>query len=303
MLPKEFLLSSNYKMPSIGIGTYGFCDANELQKSLEAAISLGYRHIDTASHYSNEMEIGRVLSNVFESGMRREDFFITTKLWCDSHDRVEEALKKSLKKLNLEYIDLYLIHYPVKYKLDGIGNVLLLNEKPCLDDFSPETVWNQMETLVAGRYARSIGLSNFGIYNTRKVLEVSDKKPAVSQFEVHPYLHQEELVDFCFQNKIQVVSYSSLGGSINAHVTLKKVREDEEIEKIAKRRSKSTSQIILSFLVQNKIGVIPQSKSYVHLKENVELCELDEDDINTIRGIEKDIRYIHPDYLGDELFK
>lgn len=251
----------------------------------------------------SEEDIGKVLMEIYSEGViKREDLFITTKIWCDEHGDPLNALEKSLRKLQTDYIDLYLIHYPVTYKLDDQGCQMLdVNGLPILEEFDPVGLWKKMENLVLTKKARSIGVSNFGIYNLSQVINSCKIKPAAIQIEVHPYLKQKEILDFCDKNGITVVSFSSLGShGINE---TKLVRNDKDILKIAKKHAKSPSQVILSYLVQNNICVIPKSTNPSHLRENTELVELDEEDNKAIDSIKIYHRYVNPTYLGKDAFR
>lgn len=301
-LEKEFMLNSGHKIPSVGLGTWHIETQSEITQTLKNAINLGYRHIDTAQKYNNEKQIGIALKSLLNKNICRNEFFLTTKLWCDKHNDVKGGIEMSLKNLNLDYVDLYLIHYPVSVKTDEMGNAIKKEGVFLIDVFDPVKVWRQMECLVDCGKVKSIGVSNFGIENISKILECCRIKPAIAQFELHPYLQQKELVDFCRMNGIQTVSFSSLG-SLSTYGNSLKVVNDEDIKEIAKKYEKSVAQTILSFLVQNKHCVIPRSTSEVHLKENLELFELSEKDLKRIGKIEKNIRYIHPNYLGTDLFK
>lgn len=274
----EFKLNSGYKIPAIGIGTWELNDKKVLLDALEAAYEIGYRHIDTAAFYGNEEVIGEFLKR-----HKREEIFITTKLWNEDHDDVLSAVNLSLKKLQIEYVDLYLVHWPVNFK----------------SEFDVKKLWSQMESLVELKKAKSIGVSNFGIKNLSAILSFCKIKPAANQIELHPYLPQEEIRAFCKVNNIQVISYSSLGTSSGRSKTLK---SDPNLLKIANAHNKCVPQVILSYLVSEGVCVIPKSKSKEHLKSNFELLNLSDAEKNEIRAIKTRIRYVDPSSFGQHRF-
>lgn len=184
-------------------------EKEDIVKALNAALEYGYRHIDTAYVYNNERIIGNVLKEWLSSGkIKREDLFLTTKLPGKGMygDKVEQYLKESLENLQLDYVDLYLIHTPIGLKHDNENNFGTVN---------PETdfieVWKVMEELVKNKRTRYIGLSNFNIQQIEKVLKICTIKPANLQIELHLYLQQNDLVNYCKQNKISVTAYCPLG--------------------------------------------------------------------------------------------
>ncbi|KAK6090985.1 hypothetical protein P3W45_000230 [Vairimorpha bombi] len=301
MFDKKVKLNSGYEMPMIGLGTWMNQDENKLEESIRNAIKVGYRHIDTALIYENEKMIGKILKKIFSEGeIKREDLFITSKLWNSYHDNPELGIKTSLKDLQLDYLDLYLIHWPVKFKADE-NCVSKKTEQgdDILDEFDCLGVWRNMEKLVENRLAKSIGVANFGIKNCSKILDACKIKPAVNQFEIHPYLTQNELVDYCKQNNIQVISYSSLGGTVPNKI---RVKEDPEIIKISEKYKKTVLQVILSWLIQRDILVIPKSTSESHIKENGEIFTLEDEDFNRISELNSDYRYVKGGNWGPELF-
>lgn len=273
---KEYTLSSGYKMPEIGFGTWKLKE--KLPEILDEAYKSGYRHIDTASHYENEDIIGKWLAKK----QIRESMFITTKLWNDCHDCVEKACAESMKRLNLTYIDLYLVHFPVNSK--GEFNVVKL--------------WKDMEKLVESGKVRSIGCSNFGIINLKKILSFCKIKPAALQIELHPYLQQEELRKFCKEQKIQVISYCSLGSNVENH----SIKNDLLIKKIAEKHNTTVCTILLSFCTNLECCVIPKSSNFNHIKTNMITVKLDKDDMEEIKTLEKGFRYNDVQSFGPNRF-
>ncbi|XP_030760215.1 1,5-anhydro-D-fructose reductase-like [Sitophilus oryzae] len=284
-------------IPAVGYGTFSIVDEEVLEKALGAAIETGYRHIDTAHTYDNEHLIGKVLKKWFDSGkLRREDIFITTKL--PPHgvhpDRVEKFLKESLEKLQLDYIDLYLIHFPVTTKTRL--HVLPLEVEPT-DHLA---VWKKLEEQVDLGRVKNIGLSNFNQRQVARILEHSRIKPAANQVELHVYLQQPELVKFCLDNGVALVSYFSLGNPGIAkffaahgsgHLKFKQfgLLDNPTVQQIAEKHRKSTAQVLLRFLVQKNISVIPKSINPDRIKQNIDLFgfNLDEDDVKALESLDK----------------
>jgi len=288
-------LVGGYKIPVVGLGTWQCDDEKELETALDAALEIGYRHIDTAFAYRNEDVIGRVLKKWFTSGkIKREDLFITTKLPLDAinPDRVETFIKKSLDSLQLDYVDLYLIHFPV-------------GTKPRVDlkaPFEAEptdhiAVWKKLEEQVDAGRTKTIGISNFNIKQVDRIVKNSRIKPASLQIENHVFLPQNDLVKFAQDNGIVVVAYSPLGspgiGKFYAKfgVTGKEVPSilnNPTIKKIADKHKKSSAQVALKFLLQRNIVVIPKSVTVNRVKENINLFDftLDKNDISALGELE-----------------
>lgn len=273
-----FKLNDGNKIPAIGMGTWQLTDREILLKALESAYEIGYRHIDTASFYGNEHIIGEFLKK-----HKREEFFITTKLWNTDHNDVLAAANKSLKNLGIDYFDLYVVHWPVN--LNG--------------NFDLKKLWPQMESLVELKKAKSIGVSNFGIKNLTALLSICKIKPAVNQIELHPYLPQDEIRDFCKKHCILVISYSSLGSSSGGNNIL---RDDPTLNEIASSRNITVFQVVLSYLISEGIAVIPRSKSKDHLKTNLDLVEITEQEREKIKSITIRERYVDPKQFGEHRF-
>ncbi|CAL5378337.1 unnamed protein product [Camellia sinensis] len=208
-------LKNGYKMLIIGLGIRPM-DSKDIKTVLIHAIKLGYSHFDCAV---NEEEVGEALAIALQAGpVKREELFITTKLWNSDHGHVVEACKDSLKKLQLDYLDLYLVHFPVAAPHTGVGKTKsVLGEDGVLDidtTISLETTWHAMEDLVSMGLVRHIGISNCGILLTRDCLAYAKVKPAVNQIELHPYLQCESLVNFCQKHGICVTAHTPLGGAV-----------------------------------------------------------------------------------------
>jgi len=215
-------LPDGSRVPHIGLGTFGSdsVPARTVADTVRNAIVAGYRHIDCASVYGNEKEIGLVLAEIFKRGsLKREDLWITSKVWNDMHDGVAESCRKSLADLQLNYLDLYLVHWPFPNyhppKCDV--NSRSPNARPYIHERYMET-WRQMEKLVQDGLVRHIGTSNMTIPKLKLLLRDAKLKPAFNEMELHPHFQQPELFDFCVRNGIQPVGYCPLGspGALNA---------------------------------------------------------------------------------------
>jgi len=280
------------KMPVVGLGTWQASDEAELETALNAALDAGYRHIDTAFAYGNENVIGKVINQWIKDGkLKREDVFITTKLPQSGihRDRVEKYMKQSLANLGLDYVDLYLIHFPVGTK-----------EKKGVVEFEPhdhEGVWKAMEAQVDAGRAKTIGVSNFNVSQVDNLLKIARIKPACNQVELHVFLQQPDLVNFCQSKGIVMVAYSPIANPGysqflklrgQAERKLVNVLKDPVISEIAKKHSKTNVQVALRFLVQKNIVVIPKSVKPSRLRENIDLFSfsLDDADMKKLEGLD-----------------
>ncbi|XP_056636937.1 prostaglandin F synthase 1-like [Diorhabda sublineata] len=316
-------MNNGKKIPSIGIGTFTVTKETELTTALNEALKIGYRHIDTATFYQNEHIIGNVLNKWLTSGqVKREDLFVTTKLHIiDSFpEKVEEAVKSSLEKLQLEYIDLLLIHCPVSCYVDENGGFV-----PAPTDHIG--VWKKMEVEVDAGRVKSIGLSNFNMNQIEKIRASARIPPANIQVEIHPYHQQKKLREYCKKHDIVIVAYSSLGAPGVNHFyraigwhdhELPGVLTNPEIVRIAKKHKRSPAQIALRFALQLDLAVIPKSTNPERLKENFHIFDFDlsDEDMNDIEGLEQgiqtkiiDLKFLspiitqHPEYPYKELIE
>ncbi|KAI0378273.1 aldo-keto reductase [Hypomontagnella monticulosa] len=315
-LPDSFVLNNSYKVPAVGLGTFQGDEGNSLVKNaVKLALARGYRHIDGAHAYGNEKEIGEAIK---ESGIPREEIFVTSKLaqtWHDPVD-VERALDESLKNLQLEYVDLYLMHFPHAYKAGEYNKTIRHpsgNGKPVID-YSlsrryPET-WQAMEKLVATGKTRSIGLSNFNILKTKRILENAKIVPAVNQVEIHPYFPQHELHLFSAKHGILIMAHQPLGGrpasTVRGNPDEPFPTDDQRIVDIASKCGMTPAQVCLSWAVQRGIPVVPKSVSEVHMEQNLRLKRLPDDmflvvdQLSLKRG---PLRFLDPSrHLGFDIF-
>ncbi|MEL7145432.1 MAG: aldo/keto reductase [Bacteroidota bacterium] len=296
---KTLQFSTGGEMPVLGLGTWKSA-TNEVYEAVKTALAIGYRHIDCAAIYGNEKEVGEAVKESIDKGIvTREDLWITSKLWnnCHGRDQVIPALKKTLEDLQLDYLDLYLIHWPVPLKPESMfpesgEDFLSLDSQPISD------TWKGMEAAHKEGLAKQIGVSNFGIEKLTSLFSTAIVKPMVNQVELHPYLAQNPLVDFCKDHEIFLTAYSPLGSNdrperlkaSNEPILLK----DETIQRIAVEKGISAAQVLLSWQIHRGISVIPKSVNSDRLAENLAAAEisLSSIEMNKINSLDLDRRYI-----------
>lgn len=291
-------LNTGFKMPVLGLGVWRM-DKKDIKNLLTEAIKIGYRHFDCAADYKNEVEVGEAFKEAFDTDLvKREDLFITTKLWNSDHGHVIEACKNSLKKLQLDYLDLYLIHFPMASKHSGVGTTRsLLDEEGVLEidtTISLESTWHDMEKLVEMGLVRSIGISNYDVYLTRDCLAYSNIKPAVNQIETHPYFQREGLIKFCQKHGIAITAHTPLGGALANTERFGSVSclDDPVLKKLSDKHNKSPAQIVLRWGIQRNTIVIPKSSKTKRLEENINIFEfeLSKEDMELIRSMDRKYR-------------
>ncbi|KRF55091.1 glyoxal reductase [Bacillus sp. Soil768D1] len=257
-------LHNGVKMPQVGFGVFKVKNGSETVESVKKAIEVGYRSIDTAAVYENEEGVGQAIR---ESGISREELFITSKVWNtdQGYETTLQAFDDSLKRLGLEYLDLYLIHWPGKDKY-------------------LET-WKALEKLYNEGKVKSIGVSNFHVHHLEKLLANSEIKPVVNQIELHPLLTQVEIRDYCEKHEIKVEAWSPLGrGSLI---------EEPTINHIAKKHGKSSAQVLIRWHLQHEIVVIPKSITPSRIEENAQVFDfsLSLNEMNQIDALNKNERF------------
>jgi len=256
-------LTDGHSIPQAGLGTWKINDEAVFDKAFNAAIKAGYRHFDTAQAYGNEHLLGEAWQ---KSGLKREELFITTKIGVVNfgHDRTMHSFKDSLKNLGTDYVDLLLLHFPVPLLRKGS--------------------WKALEEIRQAGQARSIGVSNYTIRHLEELKGYAKDMPVINQVELHVFLQQPDLIDYCSKHGVAVEAYSPL-----AHGT---PMNNETISAIAKKHGKTYAQIMLRWCVQKGLIVIPKSATPDRIAENIDIFgfELDDEDMERLAGLDKDMR-------------
>jgi methylglyoxal/glyoxal reductase len=265
-------LNNGVEMPVLGLGVWKSQQGGEVESAIEYALETGYRSIDTATIYLNEAGVGEALRR---SEIPRNKVFVTSKVWNSDQgfDSTLQALQRSLEKLKMDYLDLYLVHWPVvgKYK----------------------QTWEAMEEIYESGLAKAVGVSNFMKHHLEDLLGSTQLVPAVNQIEFHPHLIQQELIDFCEQNSIQVEAWSPLMQG--------RIKDVKKLHDIGVKYNKTAAQVVLRWNLQKKIITIPKSSNPSRIKENADIFdfELSPSEIRLINGLDKNHRYgPDPDNFG-----
>ena len=262
---KEIILSNGVAIPSIGYGTWQTPEGEECVNATLKALSHGYRHIDTAAIYRNETSVGEAVKR---SGISREDIFITSKVWnkCRGYDMVMSAFERTLGKLGVDYLDLYLIHWPASKKQ---------YENP--DEINLDT-WRAMTELYKAGRIKAIGVSNFKPHHLAPLMN-TEVAPMVNQIEYHPGYAQAQTVEFCKKNGIKLEAWSPLGSG--------RVLSDPDLSRIAEKYGKSVAQICIRWCLQNGVIALPKSVTESRIKQNLEVFdfEISEEDMNFINSM------------------
>ena len=295
------------QMPILGLGTWK-STPGEVYKAVREALRIGYRHIDCAPIYGNEAEVGQALADSFKEGVTsRDQLWITSKLWNNSHapEDVQPSLEKTLSDLQIDFLDLYLIHWPVVLRkevlfLESVTDLI------ALDDLPISETWPIMEAMVDKGLCKHIGVSNFSVAKLKELLENSRLMPEMNQIELHPYLQQPAMLEFCKSKGIHLTAYAPLG-SADRPARLKVenepiLLEEPAINKLAESRGITPAQLILSWATHRQTAVIPKSVNPERLRQNLNAAEvsLTQDDMQEMAGFDRHRRYVNGAFWAQE---
>ena len=300
---KHLTFKNNDKMPTLGLGTWKSAKG-EVYEVVRKAIEIGYRHFDCASFYGNEAEIGNAISDAIKNGdVIREDLWITSKLWNNRHkkDDIQPAFEITLKDLTLDYIDLYLIHWPVVLQNQASyaqqsSDLISLSEIPLTQ------TWQGLIDLKEKGLTKHIGVSNFSIKKVNQITEESGIVPEVLQIELHPFLQQQKILNFAQEKGIFLTGYCPLGSADRPAVRIlenePKLFQQQVILDIAKDKDISPAQVILAWAVNRGTSVIPKSVNPERLKQNLEAAdiELSTQEMTKMNSLDLHYRYIKGDF-------
>ena len=265
-------LNNGIEMPQLGLGVFRVEDSSELINAIKVAIKNGYRSIDGAAIYGNEEAMGEgIRHGIQEAGITREELFITSKVWNADlgYESTIAAYETSLQKIGVDYLDLYLIHWPVEGKY--------------------KEAWKALEYLYEQGRVKAIGVCNFQVHHLEDLLKDANVKPVINQIELHPYLSQTKVREFCEVNNIQVEAWSPLMAGNG-------LLEDDTLKEIAKKYNKTTAQVVLRWDLQSHVITIPKSTNEGRLLQNIDVFdfELTKEDMEKIDSLNKDLR-VGPD--------
>ncbi len=318
-MSEKLTLHSGDQIPSVGLGVWKI-DPSEVGAVVSTAIELGYRHLDCACDYGNEEGVGDGIRDALDAEIcSRDDLWVTSKLWNTYHapEHVRPALQKSLDDLGLDYLDLYLIHFPISLMYVPIESRYppgwIFNpdaENPQME-FAPvpiQQTWQAMEELVEEGLVKNIGFCNFTTGLITDVLSYARIRPSVLQVELHPYLTQEKLIKYCEQENIAVTGFSPLGALSYVPIGMaekkESVLEEEAVAEIAERLEKTPAQVVLRWAVQRGTSIVPKTSQKERLKENLDLFDfkLDEADMQAISSLNQNRRFNDPGDFGPAAF-
>ncbi|EXJ90660.1 alcohol dehydrogenase [Capronia coronata CBS 617.96] len=293
-----FKLNTGASIPALGLGTWQSPEG-QVRAAVAHAIKSGYRHIDCAYVYGNEKEVGEgIKEGLAAAGISRSDLFITTKLWCSYHTRVEQNLDISLGLLGLDHVDLYLMHWPVAMNPNGNHEKfpkLPDGSRDLLRDRSHIDTYKDMQKLLKTGKVKAIGVCNYSKKFLEELLPHVDIVPAVNQIENHPLLPQQEIVDLCKEKGIHVTAYSPLGS------TGSPLMQDPHVVKLAEQKGVSPGSILLSYHIARGNSVLAKSVTPSRIDENKKIVSLSSDDLASLAEISKKgvKRFVYPEFGFD----
>ena len=289
MASTTFTLNTGAKIPAVGFGTWQDKDAQE--HAVTTALNTGYRHIDTARIYGTEPAVGAAIR---KSSVPRSEIFLTTKLWNTDHrpENVGKAIDASLSDLGLDYVDLFLMHWPVAWK-HGDGMFPKENGKPAVEDVDYLETWKAMEKVYKSGKAKAIGISNFSKAETERVIREGSIKPAVHQLELHPWLQQNDFTEWLKSQGIHVTQYSPFGNLNPLYDRGQgKLIDDPAVVEVGKKYGKAPAQVALAWGIAHGHSVIPKSKTDQRIKDNLGGdFKLESADVKKLDAIDKKLRF------------
>ena len=293
---QTFKLNNGVIIPAVGFGTFASEGAKgETYKAVEAALNIGYRHLDCAWFYQNEEEVGEAVRDFLKkrSDVKREDLFICTKVWNHLHEpeEVKWSLNNSLEKFGLDYVDLFLVHWPIAAegddkkmpKLNAKGQYVI-KEQLTKD---PKPTWKAMEELYKEKKTRAIGVSNWTVAGLKDMLSWCEVKPQVNQVEIHPFLPNDELVKFCFDNDIMPSAYSPLGSQNQVPSTGEKVNTNPTLNSIAEKGGNTLAQVLIAWGIKRGYVVLPKSSTPSRIESNFKTIDLTDADFKAVNEVAK----------------
>lgn len=287
-ISSTILLNNGIHMPRVGLGTHAIKNIEEV---VYQSIKDGVRLIDTAAIYKNEKQVGIGIKKAIDEGVvKREELFVVTKLWVDSRHEPEDAIKRSLKELDLTYVDLYLDHWPVsEYYRDGE-----------LKKVSVRDLWRNMEELVRKGYTKSIGVSNYNVQLLSDLLTYAEIPPVTNQVEIHPYLTQKNLIKYCHDKKVYITAYNSLMKGVYVHKlnqTQLDLLSEPIIKSLAEKHKKGEGLIALNWAIIQDMIVIPATANPNRMKENIQATsfKLSQDEVKLIDTLNLNNRFNRSD--------
>ncbi|KAF1947798.1 Aldo/keto reductase [Clathrospora elynae] len=291
---KTYTLSNGVTIPAVGFGTFANEGATgETYAAVTVALKTGYRHLDCAWFYQNEGEVGDAVRDFLAQNpsVTRKDLFICTKVWNHLHspDEVAWSLDQSLSKLRMDYIDAFLVHWPIAAekndaympKIGADGKYIIKHD---LTE-NPEPTWRAMEDLYRSGKAKSIGVSNWTIPGLKKLLAIAEVKPMINQVEVHPFLPNTELIKFCQDNNIMIAAYSPLGSQNQVPSTGETVRSNTKLNEVAQCSGHDLAQVLLAWGLRRGYVVLPKSSTPKRIESNWLIPELSKEDFDAVEEV------------------
>ncbi|KAE9376593.1 putative alcohol dehydrogenase [Stipitochalara longipes BDJ] len=287
-------LNNGVEMPALGFGTFANEGSKgETHKAVVHALNAGYRHLDCAWFYRNEDEVGSGMKDFLSQNpsVKRSDIFITTKVWNHFHEPedVEWSLKDSLKKLQTPYVDAFLIHWPIASEKNADRTVKIGSDGKYVINKSltenPEPTWRAMEKLYNEGLTHSIGLSNFTEKGIESLLKFAKVKPQINQIEIHPFLPQQPLIEYCMSKSIMPVAYSPLGSQDQVPGTGEKVSTNKDLIAVAEKNGWTLAQVLIAWGLKRGYSVLPKSSNENRIKGNAKLVTLSEEDFQAVNKV------------------